>query len=195
MNEHLREKLLFMKVEDERVRAELAASGELFDGYCPKMEKVHLANAVELERMINENGGWIGKSLVGEDGAEAAWLIVQHAISLPEFSRRCLKLIERASAENEAVPYQFAYLADRISFFENRPQKYGTQSDWNPDGLMEVWKLEDEKKVNEYRAEVGLKPLESLTWENDETRENKPKDYAVRQTEFEAWAKRVGWRK
>ncbi len=195
MNEILREKLLSMRAADARMREQLAKTGELFEGYCPKMEKVHLENASELERMIDENGGWLGKSLVGTDGAEAAWLIVQHAISLPEFSRRCLKLIEKAAAENEAEPYQLAYLHDRISFFENRPQRYGTSSDWNEDGVMQVWVLEDEEKVNEYRAEVGLPPLESLTWENEETRENKPKDYAERQAEFLVWAKRIGWRK
>jgi len=193
MNEHLREKLLAMRAEDERVREELAATGELFDGYHPIMERVHLENAAELEQMIDENG-WLGKSLVGTDGAEAAWLVAQHAISLPEFSRKCLRLIERAVAENEAEPYQAAYLHDRISFFENRPQRYGTSSDWNADGVMEVWTLKNEEKVNAHRAAVGLEPLESLTWENDETRENKPKNYAERQLEFEAWAKKVGWR-
>lgn len=194
MNEKLREKLIAMRETDARVREELAASGELFDGYSPKMEQVHLENAAELERMIEENGDWLGKSLVGEDGAEAAWLVVQHAISLPEFSRRCLNLLKKAVAKNEAEPYQYAYLHDRICFLENRAQKYGSQSDWNANGVMEVWTLENAEKVNEYRAEVGLKPLSSLTWENEETRENKPADYAKRQAEFEAWAKRVGWR-
>jgi len=194
MNEELREKLLAMRAEDERVREELAASGELFDGYNPAMEQVHLKNAAELERMLDGHG-WLGKSLVGADGAEAAWLIVQHAISLPEFSRKYLRMIEKAVAENEAEPQHAAYLHDRICFFERQPQRYGTQSDWNADGAMEVWTLEDAEKVNERRAAVGLSPLENLTWESEETRENKPKDYADRQTEFKAWAKRVGWRK
>jgi hypothetical protein len=194
MNESLRNKLLAMRADDERVREELAATGELFDGYHPLMERVHLENAAELERLIDEHG-WLGKSTVGADGAEAAWLIGQHAISLPEFSRKCLRLIERAVFENEAEPYQAAYLHDRISFFENRPQRYGTSSDWNADGAMEVWTLEDEEKVNDYRAAVGLEPLESFIWENAETRENKPKDFAERQSEFEAWARKVGWRK
>ncbi len=193
MNEQLREKLHLMKTEDERVREELAKTGELFNGYHPEMERVHLENARELEEIINEHG-WLGKYLVGEDGAEAAWLIAQHAISLPAFSRKCLRFIEKAVAENEAEPHQFAYLHDRICFFENRPQRFGTQSDWNEDGKMEVWQLEDKAKVNKFRAEVGLKPLESLTWENAETRENKPKDWRRRQIDFEAWAKKVGWR-
>ena len=194
MNEHLREKLLAMRAEDERVREELAATGELFDGYHPIMERVHLENAAELENMIDENG-WLGKSLVGTDGAEAAWLVAQHAISLPEFSRKCLRLIERAVAENEAEPYQAAYLHDRINFFENRPQRYGTQSNWNESGKMQVWMLEDETKVNNFRAQVGLQPLDALTWENEETRENKPEDFAARQADFESWARKVGWRK
>jgi hypothetical protein len=194
MNEHLREKLLAMRAEDERVREELAATGELFDGYHPIMERVHLENAAELEQMIDENG-WLGKSLVGADGAEAAWLVAQHAISLPEFSRKCLRLIERAVAENEAEPYQAAYLHDRISFFENRPQRYGTQSDWNESGKMQVWTLEDKEQVNDFRAQVGLPPLRALIWENEETRENIPKDFAGRQAGFEAWARKVGWRK
>ena len=193
MNERLKEKLLLMRAEDARVREELAKTGELFNGYHAEMELIHLENARQLEEMINEHG-WLGKSLVGEDGAEAAWLVAQHAISLPAFSRECLRLIEKAVAENEAEPYQFAYLHDRICFFENRPQRFGTQSDWNEDGKMEVWQLEDEVEVNKFRAEVGLQPLESLTWENAETRENKPSDWRKRQVDFEAWAKKVGWR-
>ena len=194
MNEELRQKLMEMKAEDLRVREELAKTGELFEGYAPRMEQAHLKNALELEKMIEENGGWLGNSLVGEDGAEAAWLIVQHAISLPEFQRKCLKLIEEAAEKGEAEAWQAAFLYDRICFFEGRPQKFGTNSDWNEEGKMQVWTLENEGKVNEYRAQVGLKPLESLVWENEETKENKPEDFQKRQEEYLAWAKKVGWR-
>lgn len=193
MNDELRERLLAMRAEDASIRAELVATGELFDGYNPLMEQVHLKNAAELERMIGERG-WLGKSMVGADGADAAWLIVQHAISLPGFSRRCLKLLEKAVAEHEAEPQQAAYLHDRICFFERRPQKYGTQSDWNEDGKMTVWALENAEKVNEYRAEVGLPPLDNLVWETDETRNNQPKDYAARQKRFEEWLNEIGWK-
>jgi len=194
MNEQIRQKILEMIAEDERVREELAKTGELFDGYCPKMEKVHLANSEDLEKLIDRNG-WFGKSSVGADGAEAAWRIIQHSISRPKFQRKCLALIEKAVAAGDAEPYQFAFLHDRICFFENRPQRYGTHSDWNREGKMEVWTLEDKDKVNDYRAEVDLKPLENLTWETNETRENKPKDWSKRQAEFMQWTKKVGWRK
>ncbi len=183
-----------MRAEDARVREELAASGALFDGYAPAMEAVHLKNAAELEFLINDNGGWLGRSAVEGDGAEAAWLIAQHAISLPAFSRRCLKLIEKAAADGEAELWQAAYLHDRICFFENRPQRYGTQSDWNERGAMEVWTLEEPSKVDFHRTVVGLPPLENLTWETAETRQNQPKNYGERQARFDDWARSVGWR-
>ena len=126
MIEYLREKLLAMRAEDIRT-AESAATGELFDGYNSAMERVHSTNAAKLERLINEYG-WLGKSMVCADGAEAAWLVAQQVISLPDFSRKRLRLIEQAVAENEAEPYQAAYLDDRISFFENRPPRYGKLS-------------------------------------------------------------------
>lgn len=190
MNEVLRQKLLEMRAKDISVREELAQTGELFDGYSPKMEAVHLENAAALEKIIDENG-WTGISLVGKDGAEAAWLIVQHAISLPDFSRKCLKLIEKAVGESEAEPYQAAYLRDRIAFFEGKPQKYGTQSDWNEEGKMQVWTLENAEKVNEYRTEVGLKPLDKLIWEADVPM---PEDFLEWQKKSEVWLKKTGWR-
>lgn len=109
MNEKLRRELLELAAEDARVRNESAQTGELFEGYSPKMERIHLKNAARLEELIKEHG-WMGKSLVGKDGAEAAWLIVQHVISLPDFSRKCLKLIEKAVEQNEAEPYQTTYV-------------------------------------------------------------------------------------
>ncbi len=71
-----------MQEEDQRVRAELAADGSLFAGYHPRMEEVHKRNAAWLKQMIADYG-WPGLSLVGEDGAEAAWRIAQHSIGDP----------------------------------------------------------------------------------------------------------------
>jgi hypothetical protein len=193
MNESIKRKLLEMRAEDARVRAELAKTGELFEGYCPKMEKVHLENAEELEKLIDEHG-WLGKSMVGEEASEAAWLIVHHAISMPKFSRKCLDLIERAVQQGEAEAKQAAYLKDRICFFEGSPQRFGTQSDWNADGKMQIWTLEDESKVNEYRAEIGLTPLENLIWENDEPNANRIENWEERQKGFLEWTEKVGWR-
>ena len=44
----VREKLLALIAEDERVRAELVAEGTLFDGYNARMREVHERNAAVL---------------------------------------------------------------------------------------------------------------------------------------------------
>lgn len=194
IDENLRALLLEMQATDLRVREELIETGELFDGYCPKMEKVHLANAAALARIIDEAGEkWPGKTRVGADGAEAAWLIAQHAISLPDFSRRAEKLLAEAVATGEAEPWQLAYIQDRIAFFERRPQRYGTQSDMNRAGKLEVWQLEDAEKVNEFRTAVGLAPLENLTWEPEAPVADPEAAYDKRQKEAEAWRIKTGW--
>lgn len=79
MNNKLKQELLSLVEDDIRVRAELAASAALFEGYDSRMADVHQRNAQRLDAIIQQHG-WPGKSLVGEEGADAAWLILQHAI-------------------------------------------------------------------------------------------------------------------
>jgi len=183
--------------EDLRVRAELARSGALFDGYNPDMERVHLANADLLERAI-EAIGWPTRSKVHDDGAGAAFLIAQHAISRPALQRKALELVLEAIPLGEANPLDAAYLSDRIAVFEGRGQIFGTQFDWNADGLLAPSPIADAANVEERRANVGLPPLADIIAEMraDATAEGQtaPADLAQRRADFEAWARRVGWR-
>lgn len=194
MNEELKQRLLEMVEEDQRVRAGLAATGELFQGYAPKMAEVHRHNAQELEGMVGQHG-WLGKSLVGEEGADAAWLILQHAIGNPELQRKCLPLLKEAVARGEAEAAHEAYLEDRICFFERRPQRYGTHFDWDENGRMSPWILEAPDKVDDYRRSVGLSTMAEHTKQIHEgaKEEPRPPDLGKRQEEMLAWAKAVGW--
>jgi hypothetical protein len=130
MNAALRDELVGMAEEDQRVRAELAADGSLFDGYHPVMQAVHDKNAARLTEIIDLHG-WPGRSPVGEEGARAAWLILQHAIGHPDLQRKGLVLLQQAVAQGEVPALEAAMLEDRIRFFEGQPQRYGTQYDWN----------------------------------------------------------------
>lgn len=194
MNTELKQRLLEMVKEDQRVRAQLAATGELFRGYAPKMAEVHRRNAQELESVV-EKFGWPGKSVVGEEASNAAWLILQHAIGNPKLQRRSLPILREAVAQGEAEPAHAAYLEDRICFFERRPQRYGTQFDWDENGQMSPWLLEDPNKVDEFRRSVGLPPLADRIEQarKGENEEPKPVELKKRQEEMEAWAKSVGW--
>jgi len=83
-DEQLRAELLAMQSQDLRMRDELLATGQLDGAYSPKMEAVHRTNASRLREII-EAQGWPAEDVVGKDGAEAAWLIAQHAIGEPDF--------------------------------------------------------------------------------------------------------------
>lgn len=198
INEELRQELLEMRAEDFRVREELAATGELFAGYNPAMEAVHLKNAARLEELIAEHG-WLGESLVGEDGAEAAWIIAQHAISRPDLQRKFLLILKRKAEKGEVPAWQFAYLEDRILSLEGKPQIYGTQFDWNEQGEMSPLPIFEPKKIDERRASVGLTaPYSEILEKNREhakkSNEKPPADYNERQRDFIEWARKTGWR-
>jgi hypothetical protein len=111
----LRTELLAMREEDLRLRQELLQARNLEGGYHRDMEDIHKKNASRLREIIAQYG-WPTRTLVGVDGEEAAWLIVQHAIGEPELLRASVSLLEEAVAAGEAPAWQLAYLSDRIAF-------------------------------------------------------------------------------
>ncbi len=79
MNDSLRKELLAMVKEDQDVLRELQNSGELGTiEYHPRIKAIHERNNKRIKEIISEHG-WPGIDIVGKDGAEAAWLITQHA--------------------------------------------------------------------------------------------------------------------
>jgi hypothetical protein len=188
----LRRELLALAAEDQRVRAELVAEGTLFDGYHPRMEAVHRSNAAHLAAAIDRHG-WPGAGLVGSDGADAAWLIAQHAIGEPEFQRRCLAALQAAAERGDVPRWQPAMLEDRIRVFEGRAQRFGTQLMVNADGTLSPQPIEDPDGVEERRHAVGLEPLAERLAKVE--RVPAPKDRAAYDRGYEAWLRQVGWRK
>jgi hypothetical protein len=187
--------LIAMAEEDQRVRAELLAEGVLFDGYQPRMAEVHHRNAVRLAAIMIETG-WPGRSVVGRAAADAAWLVLQHAIGDPPVMRRGLELL-RALPPGEVDPVQLAMLEDRVRTFSGLPQRYGTQFDWDERGEMRPLPIEDEAHVDERRAAIGLPPVDEKLREIRNAlargRETMPADAAARRREIDAWERSVGW--
>ena len=93
--------------QDAALRSELLARGELFGGYHPEMEALHTANGRRLEALIDKFG-WPDAVRDGEAAQRNAWLIVQHAISLPELQRKVLALLK--SNPSYCTPLELAML-------------------------------------------------------------------------------------
>lgn len=198
MDQALRQKLIDMVDESRRLRARLADSGSLFQGYNSELRAQHNAQAKALADIVDRHG-WPDNAMVGADGAAAAWMIVQQAIGLPQFMHACLELIEAAAATGRVPRWQAALLTDRIRWLEGRPQVYGSQFDWDEKGELNPLPIEDEAGVEARRAAVDLVPLASgiqqRRAEAEANGETAPADWAGRRKEFEDWAKAIGWRK
>ncbi|WP_130736032.1 DUF6624 domain-containing protein [Flavobacterium sp. J27] len=196
--ENLSTKIIALKNADIALREKLVQNGKLFDGYHESMKALHNKNAKALAVII-EKIGYPTVDKVGKEANEAAWLIIQHAIEQPKFMKKCAQLLEIAVNENNASPINLAYLIDRIAVFEDRPQLYGTQFDWDENGELSPNLFYHWDKVNERRISIGLNTLEEQTEiiRQNAKKENQfpPFDFEKRKEEIDEWKKRVGWKK
>lgn len=192
-----RTRLIEAALRDDETRARLARSGELFIGYHPEMEAVHLENAAVLEQAYDALG-WPGRGLLGDEGASAAFLILQHAISRPDLQRRGLAFMLEAIPQGQANALDAAYLSDRIAVMEGRAQVFGTQFDWDQQGLLSPAPIAEPEGVDARRASVGLPPMaETIAHMRARAAaegDTAPADLQQRRAEADAWARRVGWR-
>jgi len=161
------------------------------------MEAVHNENADLLSRAMDALG-WPGPRRLGDDGAAAAFIILQHAIGRPDLQRRGLALMLEAIPQGDANALDAAYLADRIAVFEGALQTFGTQFDWDENGQLSPAPTREPDTLDERRASVGLPPIADSIAEMRARAaaegDRAPADYAARRAAFETWARRVGWR-
>jgi hypothetical protein len=150
MRPELREELLRRAEKDQNARR---ASRDDWQ----QVVAVDAENLPWMEDLVTEVG-WPGRSLVGEDGARAAWLLVQHADASPAFQRRCLDLMTEAVERGEATRREMAYLTDRVLLAEGQPQEYGTQMSGTEEGWVPK-NLRDPDNVDTRRAAASLGPL------------------------------------
>jgi hypothetical protein len=158
-NPQLRKELLAMEVTDQKVRTDWinAMSSHAMDStIVMRMDSIDRANTKRVKEIIKEHG-WPGMHIVGKDGAEAAFLIVQHS---PDtlFQKSCLPLVQEAFKAGEASGNDVALLTDRVYVREGKRQVYGSQAKII-DGKLVIDPIEDEANVDKRRAELGLPPM------------------------------------
>ncbi|MFK7971255.1 MAG: hypothetical protein AB8F95_12850, partial [Bacteroidia bacterium] len=110
---------------------------------------------------------------------------------------KALALLKKATESQQVDPKHEAYLADRIAVFEGKPQRFGTQFDWDENGGLSPNAYDDVDKVNQRRRAIGLNTLEAQTLliRQQAERENQapPADFEQRKKEMDAWRRKVGW--
>jgi hypothetical protein len=163
----LRAELVTLAEQDQRDRTGLEAIVTRYgrrsreaDSAFAVLDSADAPRVRRLEALVAARG-WPGISLVADDGAHAAWLIVQHAPAAVQ--RRLLPVVLVAARAGEARASDAAYLEDRVLVAEGQPQRYGTQMRWPAasGGTPVLEPIADEACVDRRRAAVGLEPLRS----------------------------------
>jgi len=162
VDEELRRELMARRDEDQRVR-QLASPpkgqymARLPDEVAAQGQRADADNARWLGELLITRG-WPGRTLVGEEGAQAAWLLAQHADCDPVLQRAFLDALRGAVAQGEASPAHLAYLEDRVRVHAGQPQLYGTQFTVIS-GNFGPYPIEDPQRLDERRAAAGLEPF------------------------------------
>jgi hypothetical protein len=111
----------------------------------------------ELELLVAAKG-WPKISVVGQPAVMSAYLVAMHTNDGSQ--KKYLPMIYKSCEEKELPWQRYANIYDRCLFNENKPQKYGTHTRYNEQTKSEeLYPLEDESKVDEWRKELGLEPL------------------------------------
>ena len=116
-------------------------------------------NLIKIKNIINDYG-WLGPEEVGKKGAQAIFLVIQHADSSTQVTY--LPILRQAVKERKARPQDLAMLEDRVLMKQGKPQIYGSQVVINQiTGKYEFYPIEDEANVDKRRKSIGLEPLEA----------------------------------
>lgn len=152
----LRRELLTMVQRDQEARfaalnADKAGDHDKAKALWPKVEEVDNKDTARLRDILAKDG-WPTRSMVGEDGAHAAWLLVQHADKDVAFQKQVLAMMKPLADKGEVGMVDYAYLEDRVAVAEHRKQRFGTQFT----AEREPSPIEDEAHVDERRTAIGM---------------------------------------
>jgi hypothetical protein len=157
----LRQELLKRVEQDRAIRNEFISKGvkNPDKAILTRMQEIDTANTKRMRAIVSQYG-WPTSELVGRDGADAAFLLVQHAELT--FQKEMLPLVEKAYKSGELSGPSYALFVDKVRVGEGKPQIYGTQAkrfeEWNGQEPV-LQTIEDEANVEKRRAEVGLPTL------------------------------------
>lgn len=124
------------------------------------LRKSDSINLIQFKAILDQIG-WPTTIKVGRWGAATAFLVIDH--SPREVMEKYFPLLEDAAKKGEASMSNYATMKDRVLVNRGAKQIYGTQKYWDEkQGKFVFFPIEDEKKVNKLRKEVGLPVLDEF---------------------------------
>lgn len=160
--------------EDQKYRGEIVLSIEKTGWFSPETKQfwalqnsIDSANLQRITEIIEEIGGYPGKSLVGDTASRTAFYVLQHAPdSIQEVYH---ELIMNAAKNDELDKSKAALYHDRYLMHKGEPQVYGTQlsTKFRRDSITGetiditfLSPIADTTNIDSLRKSVGLGSLE-----------------------------------
>lgn len=129
--------------------------------HLPEAELLRVQHSTKAAlQLILRRHGWPTLSAVGDDAAQGAWLIVQHADDDLPWQREALALMEALIPSDEVRKSDIAFLRDRIAHNEHRPQIYGTQGECVAKEEWKPYETIDPKHLQNRRDQMDMIPME-----------------------------------
>ena len=159
----LRRKLLMIEKTDQEVRMiYLSAHNSIpHDSIAEaealkEMQRVDKINQEQICKILDSRG-LVGKDKVG-NAVGVFWTIIQHSDLATQ--KKYLPLFQEGAQKGDITKEGVAMLEDRINMNEGKPQRYGSQLIENELGKLVVYQLLDAEKVDDWRSEMGMEPLD-----------------------------------
>ena len=121
-----------------------------------EMQRVDKLNQEQICKILDTRG-FVGSDKVG-DAVGTFWAVIQH--SDVNIQKKYLPLFQEAAQKGDIAKEGVAMMEDRINMFEGKPQRYGSQIEEDEHGNRRLYLLLDTSKVDEWRCEMGMEPLE-----------------------------------
>ncbi|HEV8368797.1 MAG TPA: DUF6624 domain-containing protein, partial [Pyrinomonadaceae bacterium] len=120
--ELLRRLEIDQEIRDEWIKQEVDREDKSLNARWKAIDNANSARMKEIVRQF----GWPGPELIGQDGTDAAFILVQQADH--EFQKQKLPLVKSAYQAGKLQGQFYALLLDRVLVSEGKPQVYGTQA-------------------------------------------------------------------
>jgi hypothetical protein len=155
----LREELLAMERDDQAIRNEMIKNGSDHPDKAIEARMAAMdADSTARMKKIVQRYGWPDPDLVGRDGTDAAFLLVQHSPELA-FQQAMLPLVRSSYESGKLSAWSYALLLDRVLTREGKPQVYGMSVNHWAGNEPVLYPIEDEANVDKRRMKIGLPPL------------------------------------
>jgi VWFA-related protein len=157
-NKKLQTELIKMAEKEQELLQEVVAKDQTKKSDQEKLHKLYETSTAKFCELIKKNG-WPTSATVDRDGVVAAYYILKNGGTY-ETQRDLLPVILAAIKKDPAQKPEFAGLFDRLRVSAGLKQIFGTQA-VSAGGFLVLYPIEDEKHIDDRRAEFGMSTMET----------------------------------